>query len=96
MNIRPVGAEFNADGRKDMHKTELIFAFRSFANSSSAVRARSRPGRTWCPLQEYIRHNKHTGAVHTRAVPQSRGRHCSALPCLALLCAVCIAGSIAT
>jgi hypothetical protein len=73
-------SSLRTDGRTD--KIKLIFVFRSFANSSSAMRALSRPGRTWCPLQEYIRHNKHAGSVHTRSVPQSRGRHCSAdMPC---------------
>jgi hypothetical protein len=70
--------------RTDGHKTQLIFAFGNFANASSEMRVLSRPGKTWRPRQD-IRLNKNTGAVHTRFVPQSRGRHCSAdLPCLAL------------
>jgi hypothetical protein len=44
MNIRPVGAEFNAGGSKDRHKTKPISAL-------------SRPGKTWRPRQEDIRHD---------------------------------------
>jgi hypothetical protein len=35
MKIRPVGAEFHADGRTDM--TKLIVAFRNFANAPKMI-----------------------------------------------------------